>query len=115
MFRLGRVSTAREGKPDGSSTVRGGVRGDRGSGAGSRAGGRPVHGRPGGARTAWGQPDLQGIWDFRTITPMQRPEDRGDQEFLTEEEAASLEQDAVDRAAAGVVSGRAAAHGRAAR
>ncbi len=49
-------------------------------------------------RTAWGEPDLQGIWDFRTITPLQRPEERGDQEFLTEEEAASLEQDAVDRA-----------------
>ena len=23
-------------------------------------------------RTAWGQPDLRGIWDFRTITPLQR-------------------------------------------
>ena len=29
-------------------------------------------------RTAWGQPDLQGVWDFRTITPMQRPERYGD-------------------------------------
>ena len=27
-------------------------------------------------RTAWGQPDLGGIWDFRTITPMQRPRSR---------------------------------------
>ena len=48
-------------------------------------------------RTPWGQPDLQGIWDFRTITPMERPEELGDQEFLTAEEAASLEQEAVDR------------------
>ena len=48
-------------------------------------------------RTAWGQPDLQGIWDFRTITPLQRPEELGDKEFLTEEEAANLEQEAVDR------------------
>ncbi len=48
-------------------------------------------------RTAWGQPDLQGVWDFRSITPMQRPEDLADQEFLTEEEAANLEQEAVDR------------------
>ena len=48
-------------------------------------------------RTPWGQPDLQGVWDFRTITPLQRPEDLGDQEFLTEEEAATLEQAAVDR------------------
>ena len=29
-------------------------------------------------RTAWGQPDLQGIWDFRTITPLQRPEELGE-------------------------------------
>ena len=48
-------------------------------------------------RTAWGQPDLQGIWDFRTITPLQRPEDLGDQEFLSAEEAANLEQEVVDR------------------
>ena len=48
-------------------------------------------------RTAWGQPDLQGVWDFRTITPMQRPERLADQEFLTEEEAADLDQAAFDR------------------
>ena len=48
-------------------------------------------------RTAWGQPDLHGVWDFRSITPMQRPEDLGDQEFLTEEEAAELEQAAAER------------------
>ena len=48
-------------------------------------------------RTAWGQPDLQGIWDFRTITPLQRPEDLAEREFLTEEEAAAREQEAVDR------------------
>ena len=47
--------------------------------------------------TSWGQPDLQGIWDFRTITPMQRPEDLGDKAFLTAEAAANLEQEAVDR------------------
>ena len=48
-------------------------------------------------RTAWGQPDLQGVWDFRSITPMQRPNDRADQEFLTAEEAAELDQAAVER------------------
>ena len=48
-------------------------------------------------RTAWGAPDLQGVWDFRTITPLQRPEQYGDREFLTREEAAVLEQGAVDR------------------
>ena len=49
-------------------------------------------------RTPWGHPDLQGLWDHRTITPLERPEQLGDQEFFTEEEAASLEQAAVDRA-----------------
>ncbi|MDP6582210.1 MAG: hypothetical protein QF681_16275, partial [Vicinamibacterales bacterium] len=47
--------------------------------------------------TEWGQPDLRGIWDFRTITPFERPEELGDQAFLTEEEAANLEQEVVDR------------------
>ena len=43
-------------------------------------------------RTAWGHPDLQGVWDFRTITPMERPEDLAGKEFLTTEEAAELEE-----------------------
>ena len=47
-------------------------------------------------RTAWGQPDLHGVWDFRTITPLQRPERLADQEFLTAEEAANLDQAAYD-------------------
>ena len=62
----------------------------------------PVAVAPAGAqtdapRTAWGAPDLGGAWDFRSITPMQRPERLADQEFLTEEEVANLEQEAVDR------------------
>ena len=48
-------------------------------------------------RTGWGAPDLQGVWDFRTITPLERPERLGDRAFLTEEEAANLEQEVVDR------------------
>ena len=48
-------------------------------------------------RTPWGAPDLQGVWDFRTATPLERPEDREDQAFLTEEEAAGIEQERVDR------------------
>ena len=53
--------------------------------------------RPTPPRTLWGTPDLQGVWDFRSITPLQRPEELADTEFLTEEEAANLEQEAADR------------------
>ncbi len=48
-------------------------------------------------RTAWGHPDLGGIWDFSTITPFERPEELADKEFWTTEEAANLEQEVVDR------------------
>ncbi len=48
-------------------------------------------------RTLDGKPDLQGVWDFRTITPLERPDDLAGREFLTEEESAELEQQAVDR------------------
>ena len=48
-------------------------------------------------RTPWGQPDLGGVWDFRTITPLQRPRSLGEQEFLTQEETANLEREVVDR------------------
>ena len=48
-------------------------------------------------RTPWGDPDLQAVWDYRTVTPLERPEDQADKEFLTEEEAASLEQGILAR------------------
>ena len=38
-------------------------------------------------RTEWDQPDLQGIWNFNSNTPMERPDRFGTQEFLTPEEA----------------------------
>src|ERR1700756_6075331 len=44
-------------------------------------------------RTADGQPDLQGVWDYRTITPMQRPLELGTKEFFaSDEEAAAWER-----------------------
>jgi hypothetical protein len=43
-------------------------------------------------KTEWGQPDLQGVWNFNSSTPMQRPQRFGTQEFLTPEE---VEQDRV--------------------
>ena len=49
-------------------------------------------------RLADGKPDLQGVWDFRTLTPLQRPEDRADQAQLSPEEAAEIEAAAVQRA-----------------
>ena len=38
-----------------------------------------------------GHPDLSGVWDYRTITPMQRPAELGTKEFFTKEEAAAFE------------------------
>jgi hypothetical protein len=48
-------------------------------------------------RTPWGDPDLQGAWDYRSITPIQRPPEFGDREFYTEEEIAALEGRAARR------------------
>ena len=43
-------------------------------------------------RTSWGDPDLTGIWSpGYTLTPLERPEEFGDREFLTDEEVATLE------------------------
>ena len=41
------------------------------------------------------RPDLQGIWGFATVTPLQRPKEFAGRETLTAEEKASLEQRAV--------------------
>ena len=47
-------------------------------------------------RTAWGAPDLQGVYDFGTAIPLQRPVELGDRAVLTDEEAAVLEQQAAE-------------------
>ena len=44
-------------------------------------------------RMANGQPDLQGVWDFRSLTPLERPSHLGDQDVFTEEEAAEFSQE----------------------
>jgi hypothetical protein len=44
------------------------------------------------SRTPWGDPDLQGTWDFTTITSLERPAALAGREFLTESEAAALEK-----------------------
>ena len=49
-------------------------------------------------RLSNGLPDMQGTWDFRTITPFQRPSALGDQdEFLSVEEFAEFEAAEVER------------------
>jgi hypothetical protein len=44
------------------------------------------------ARTVDGQPDLQGIWNYSTITPVERPRELADKAFFTAEEAAQFEK-----------------------
>src|SRR5687768_7040239 len=51
-------------------------------------------------RTPDGKPDLQGVWDFRTLTPLERPENVGTKARLTTEEAAAIEAKATARSAA---------------
>ena len=47
-------------------------------------------------RTAWGDPDIGGVWNSSTVTPLERPEALADKAFLTAEEAAAIEQRVVD-------------------
>ena len=42
------------------------------------------------ASTPWGDPDLQGVWDFRTLTPLERPDELVGKEVFTPEEAAEF-------------------------
>src|SRR5438876_235473 len=42
-------------------------------------------------KTAWGEPNLQGIWTDEYQTPLQRPAKYANKEFFTEEERAALD------------------------
>ena len=44
------------------------------------------------AQTPFGDPDLQGIWDYRTMTPLERPRDLAGKNVFTPEEAAAYER-----------------------
>lgn len=41
-------------------------------------------------RTEWDQPNLQGVWNFSSDTPMQRPSRFGERQFLTTEEIEAI-------------------------
>ena len=46
-------------------------------------------------RTAWGDPDLRGVWSYASLTPLQRPVQFAGNEFFTPEEAAARNARAV--------------------
>jgi len=43
-------------------------------------------------RTPWGDPDLQGVWNDATSTPLQRPSELAGKDVLNDEEAADFQQ-----------------------
>ncbi len=43
-------------------------------------------------RKPWGKPSLEGTWDFKNATPLNRPERWKDKEFLTQEEAIAFQE-----------------------
>ena len=47
-------------------------------------------------RTADGRPDLQGLWNFATITPLERPADLAGKQVLADEDVAKLEAAAAE-------------------
>ena len=58
-------------------------------------GARPAGWTP--PRTPWGEPDLQGTFSNRTITPFERPANVNGREFFTPEEVAALEKRAAEQ------------------
>jgi len=51
-------------------------------------------------RTEYGQPDLRGVWNFSSDTPLERPARYKDREFMTREEWDASHQQRRDRAQA---------------
>jgi hypothetical protein len=65
--------------------------------------GQAGNGRKGPAPAAWvmtrtpdGHPDLQGIWNFRSATPLERPPEFADKEFLSDQDVAAVERRAAE-------------------
>lgn len=61
-------------------------------------------------QTAWGDPDIQGIWAVGYVfTPLERPKDLAGKEFLSDAEVAALERDHAKRMGGDGAGGRARA------
>src|ERR1035438_282375 len=56
----------------------------------ARASGAPT-------RTPDGQPDLQGVWSFAILTPLERPDDLAGKATLTDQEAAAYAKRRIER------------------
>jgi hypothetical protein len=46
-------------------------------------------------RNEWGQPDLRGVWNFSSNTPLERPAKYADQEFLTADDVERIRAEAI--------------------
>jgi len=66
---------------------------------------QPSPGDSEGHQTPWGDPDLQGVWNFRTPTPLERPEELGDRAMLSGEEAEAYLRQSLDANAAKLARG----------
>ncbi|HWW87246.1 MAG TPA: hypothetical protein VNZ26_26795 [Vicinamibacterales bacterium] len=44
-----------------------------------------------------GHPDLQGVWNYSSLTPLERPSELGSKEVLTDEEAAAYEKQRLEQ------------------
>ena len=64
----------------------------QGTAAKSSAAAKPAKKASTPARTPWGDPDLQGVWNDATSTPLQRPGELAGKDVLNDEEAADFQQ-----------------------
>ena len=60
----------------------------------------PAYGQPPASpgRTPWGAPDLQGLWNYNTLTPLERPRELEGRATLTDDEVADALEEAAERA-----------------
>ena len=57
----------------------------------------PLIAQPGVPRTPEGRPDLQGVWDYSTITPLERPKEFARKKVFTRAEAEAFAKGAAER------------------